>query len=364
MQINAPCDRSRPVIMWNPLLYVALRDHIIADYTVAFTLSAQSRRPHKFLIRKLFFIWRTILQPRPVAQNSHQSIIADIFDVTDLITVLSRLPIPTAIEPLKAVLIIEFNPPIDVRKRHGMTTIARLPQDGMPHNLPIRLFRSQCLAETRTRFPSDHHLAATPLAKRSIACAIRKQLRAATRLTPRPQRFRNDCFNDTAIPFHANHLLIQQQVLPFRETTCFPFIFKEFRQFCLSGLTCNRADDRTDIAKLRIRSKIRQTACPDANFTAAATAQNTAILNQQCFHTAGSRRQCRADARITAADHNQIIFHGIIDDRHAAFRTSESRQCIRAIRWLERCILRKINRVATTVEACQIMQRKCMRPIV
>lgn len=207
---------------------------------------------------------------------------------------------------------------------------------------------ARAFAENALRFPAVHDLCSCKTGQNRVSRTVRKQLCFIFGLFARENVGADDGAKAFAVHFNAGHALVEADILVIAaivkgKPLAVVLIVRRVKN---GRMTRNRCNLLYHIAKVFIRRKMNSAAHAHANLRAVAAAKHTAVVDEQRVHAAAERRQSRADAGHTAANHDKVI-HGVaFVNRISAEPRADH---VRRVRFFR--AVGKINRVASAVKA-------------
>ena len=361
MEVNVPRDRGGLVRVRDVIFQIVLRQHVVADRSVTLAFSADRGDPVQLVVLEFRLPQRVVLHKVPVRENAQQAVVANVLGFLGHVAVLARLLLPVAAANVIDGAFVERDRPVNVRERRGSFAFAGVPEDRVPHDLPVGFDWSVDLVEFAACLAAVHHLAAGHSGQNRVSGRVHEKRRGEPGLRPRVRisgEDRLDPFRALGVHFQRVHVLAQEEPasgIRTAEKDLFPRVFVKLRGVRPAGAV-QGLDLVNEVSEHRVRRDVDAAAQTDADLGTVAAAQNVAVLQKQDLQTEPGRGHGGANAGHSAADHDQVVRFLRVFQSDPGFRVAESVHRLRVVWRRERGVGREVKRVAPTVEPGQVVQ--------
>ena len=184
MQVEVPGRGERGVFVENVLVDVVLFQHVVAQQPARFAFAGDVGHPAQFAVAEFAVITESVFQETPIRIDHQQTVVADAFEIGDLVEIHAGFPFPLAHRHLLAVRFVEPQAIAEHRKIRLFTRIDRIPLHRRTHRHPVGGRRGQLLTEFVPALAAHPEIGPGQKPDRAVARTVGEKRRFEKRLLP------------------------------------------------------------------------------------------------------------------------------------------------------------------------------------
>ena len=358
VQVNGPRHGGGTVLVEDIAQHVVLFQDVVAHQAPALALASHERHPCQAATGIAERVGHVVLQVAPVAVDDHHAIVAHALQPLRLVHVHACLPRPFAHRHALAALLREIHSISELRERRFPLSLLGIPHHGGAQRHRVGLLRGARLMKLVGRLAPHAIVGTGEVAHRAVARAVAEEGCGKGQFAPRLYVLCRHGKDAARQRIGTHDAVVQEQayVLLIPDKVHLTLVFIEIGRLGIAAL--HGVELLLQVAQTRIGPHTDVSAHVHSYLRAVVTAQHGPIVYQS--HLQAQPRCCDscADTGRTSTAHHEIILPGsgglIGQAQPLASQLCQRRP---AGRRDVGGIGGEVEYVASSVEACQVVQR-------